>query len=224
MAYFSHKILALLKVKVLSKYCGTKLESFLEWINETLKYLGENEMLSDSSHQINSLFSTVLEFIVSIYSTQKYDLVKMRGSPIESILYFTNVAVHQNGLPFEPIIDCLVVLLKYLLLFDSTCDIDKEIASRILDKSKLHNLSLKELKVLGKVLEVSMDDECMLEWLEIFLGSIPHSTFDETYWVFSILIEKSSKVLEKSERKEEILTKIVRSLLDQYTVKGKAHQ
>ena len=159
-------------------------------------------MLSNSSNQLNSLFSTVLEFIVSIYSTQKYDLVKMQDNPIESILYFTNAAVHQNGLPFEQILDCLIVLLKYLLLFDTTCDIDKEIASRILDKSKLHNLSLKQLKVLDKVLEVSTDDECMLEWLQIFLGSIPHSTFDETYQVFSILIEKSRKVLENSARKE----------------------
>lgn len=62
---------------------------------------------------------------MAIYSVQKLDPVKLKSNPIESILYFTNMAVHQNGLPFEQILDCLIVLLRYLLCFDSGCDIDK---------------------------------------------------------------------------------------------------
>ena len=87
---------------------------FLEWVNKTLNYLGENELLSNSSQQVNSLFSTVLDFTVSIYSTHKYDPVKLRHSPIESILYFTNAAVHENGLPFHQILDCLIVFFFFL--------------------------------------------------------------------------------------------------------------
>lgn len=55
-----------------------------------------------------------------------------------------------------------------------------EIISRILEKSKINNLSLKELKVLGKVLSVIGDraDEQLLAWFDQFLNCIPHSTYD----------------------------------------------
>lgn len=40
-----------------------------------------------------------------------------------------------------------------------------------------------------KVLEIEDDSNYqMLEWLEIYLGCIPHSTYDETYRVFCIIV------------------------------------
>lgn len=64
----------------------------------------------------------------------------------------------------------------------------------------------------------------MLEWLEIYLGSIPHSTYDETYKVFCILLEKGMRHIDDYPKKGQLLKKIIKTLLDQYTVKGKAHQ
>lgn len=64
----------------------------------------------------------------------------------------------------------------------------------------------------------------MLSWLESYLGCIPHSTFDETYHVFSILLKKSMRYYSSFPMKKELLNKIVKTMLDQYTVKGKAHQ
>lgn len=42
LVYISHKILSAIKLKVLPRYSGHKLHSFLEWVNKTLIYLGEN--------------------------------------------------------------------------------------------------------------------------------------------------------------------------------------
>lgn len=42
LVYFSQKILSTLKVKVRPRYSEQKISSFLEWVNKTLSYLGEN--------------------------------------------------------------------------------------------------------------------------------------------------------------------------------------
>lgn len=42
LVYFSQKILSTLKNKVFPRYSGPKMQLFLEWVNKTLTYLGEN--------------------------------------------------------------------------------------------------------------------------------------------------------------------------------------
>lgn len=58
-----------------------------------------------------------------------------------------------------------------------------------------------------------------MEWMREFLNCIPHSTFDEIYTVFSILFQKTFLNVNKT-----TLQKIINTLIDQYTVKGKAHE
>lgn len=72
------------------------------------------------------MFTTILDFIVSIYSVLKYDSIRLANSPIETILYFTNLAIynHQAGLPFDKILEALVVLLRYHNLMDMNFDLD----------------------------------------------------------------------------------------------------
>jgi hypothetical protein len=82
--FFSQKILNILKTRVLPRYPAQKVEILLEWLNKTLTYLGENELLSNtnSPHSI-FILSTLLEFIISIYSGVKGDEhVRLQFSPI----------------------------------------------------------------------------------------------------------------------------------------------
>lgn len=84
-------------------------------------------------------------------------------------------------------------------------------------RSKISTLSLKELKILERVVEV--EPNVSVRWLEEFLDCIPHSNFDEIYSVFDRMLEKCLSLLDK-----RLLCLIVNTLLNQYTVKGKAHQ
>lgn len=72
-------------------------------------------MLSTNSHHSHFVFTTIYDFIISIYSIIKYDNVRIKHSPIETVLYFANMAIsnHSAGLPFEKIIETLTILLKY---------------------------------------------------------------------------------------------------------------
>ncbi len=56
-------------------------------------------------------------------------------------------------------------------------------------------------------------------WLWEFLECIPHSNFDEIYAIFDQLIAKSIETLDKP-----LVSAIINTLFNQYTVKGKAHQ
>ena len=95
LVYFSHKILSLLKTKVFCNYVGNRLQPILEWINKTLTYLCDNELLSMNSSNSQSLFVTILEIINSIYSVNNYrsDNTKLSFNPIEPILYFCNQSI-----------------------------------------------------------------------------------------------------------------------------------
>ena len=88
---------------------------------------------------------------------------------------------------------------------------------RIIAKSKIAALNIKELKILESILKTF--DSCEVSWMSEFLNCIPHSTFDEIYSVFSILFQKTFEKLSK-----KTLQKIINTLIDQYTVKGKAHE
>lgn len=58
----------------------------------------------------------------------------------------------------------------------------------------------------------------------MFLNCIPHSTFDETYEVFHLLLKKSIPQMNKIDNNKSLLTKIMKTMINQYTVKGKAYQ
>ena len=132
--YFSHKILTLLKGKIYNNYSGNRLEPVLEWVNKTLAYLCDNELLSTNSSHLFFLFNTILDFIYLIYSTNthKMDHTKLIQNPIEPILYFTNNSIHQTGLPFEKILNCLTILVNYLVSINPNCEIGRDIVSRIM--------------------------------------------------------------------------------------------
>lgn len=91
-----------------------------------------------------------------------------------------------------------------------------------MDKSKDNNLVLKELIILNKMIKVVNGE--VIQWLDTFLGCIPHSTYDETYEVFSHLFTKAIKELNHNENRTKMFNKIVKMLFNQYTVKGKAYQ
>jgi hypothetical protein len=71
---------------------------------------------------------------------------------------------------------------------------------------------------------IASGEELVLEWLHVYLGCIPHSTYDETYQVLGQLLTKGITKIDEYPEKEKLLTKLIKTLLDQYTVKGKAHQ
>lgn len=64
-------------------------------------------MLSNSNSQHSLfVFTTVLDFICAIYSNNKYDYNKINSSPIETVIYFANMVLHNNqaGLPFDKVV------------------------------------------------------------------------------------------------------------------------
>ena len=71
------------------------------------------------------VFTTILDFIISIYSVYKYDQIRLANSPIETVLYFTNMAIYNqhSSLCFDKILEALVVLLKYHIQMDSNFDL-----------------------------------------------------------------------------------------------------
>jgi hypothetical protein len=84
-------------------------------------------MLSHTnSQQSFFVFTTILDFIISIYSNAKYDSVRLAISPIETILYFANITINnqQAGLPFEKILEALSILLKYHCKMDKNFELD----------------------------------------------------------------------------------------------------
>lgn len=100
---------------------------------------------------------------------------------------------------------------------EHTSGLGGEIIERIMTRSKISTLSLKELKILEKVLEV--EKNVNVKWLEEFLDCIPHSNFDEIYSVFDLFVAKCVRYFDK-----RIVSLVINTLFNQYTVKGKAHQ
>lgn len=92
-----------------------------------------------------------------------------------------------------------------------------DIIGKIVAKTSFDSLNLKELALLVEVLRLCRraDDA----WLERFLESVPHSTHDETFVVLDELFTRCDGWI-----KPPLLNKVVNTLLDQYTVKGKAHK
>ena len=86
-----------------------------------------------------------------------------------------------------------------------------------MEKSKMSNLTVKEIKVLIEMVNICKQGE--IEWLEQFLKCIPHSTFDEVFTLLDILLMNSQGKLELN-----LITLVINTLLDQYTVKGKAYK
>lgn len=92
-----------------------------------------------------------------------------------------------------------------------------QIIERILCRAKMCTLTSKELNILERVLQVT--PEVRSGWLVEFLDCIPHSNFDEIYAVFDLLVLRGVRLLDKP-----TISLIIATLLNQYTVKGKAHQ
>lgn len=69
---------------------------------------------SNSNHSL-FVFTNVLDFISSSYSILKFDSWRLTHSPIETMLYFLNLAIYnqQNGLPFDKILDTFAIVLKF---------------------------------------------------------------------------------------------------------------
>lgn len=57
-------------------------------------------------------------------------------------------------MPFDKILEAFIVLIAYGDLSESSFGLGAEIIERIMSRSKISTLSLKELKILEKVLEV----------------------------------------------------------------------
>lgn len=137
--------------------------------------------------------------------------------PIQPLLYFTNIALNQPSMPFDKILNCLIAVLKSLLKQNEDSELVDDLVGKIIAKTSFESLHVKELALLVQVLKLcrKADDS----WLERFLENVPHSTHDETFVVLEELLTKCSGWL-----KSPLLDKVVNTLLDQYTVKGKAHK
>jgi hypothetical protein len=92
-------------------------------------------------------FSLLIDFITIIFNTNK-SLNKKLPYPIEPILYFLNMSINQQFLPFDNLLNTTIVLLKYIKVKNNSVEICNEIVGRILNKAKMATLNIKELKIL----------------------------------------------------------------------------
>lgn len=211
LSFFSQRIIEVLKVKILPRYNnGENLLSICSWINENLVYFCENQLTQENLQ----FFSLLVDFVAILYVRPP---AQKLPCPIEPILYFLNMSINQSFLPFENLLNVTIILLRFIKSRNNSEEISREIVERIIAKSKIAALNIKELKILEFVLKTF--DCCEVAWMSQFLNCIPHSTFDEIYSVFGILFQKTFSNLNKI-----TLQKIISTLIDQYTVKGKAHE
>jgi hypothetical protein len=61
--------------------------------------------------------------------------------------------------------------------------------------------------------------EFMLEFMRVFCGCMPHSIYDETFYIFDALVALNIELMEP-----ECMERCILALIDQYTVKGKAQK
>lgn len=85
-------------------------------------------------------FSLLIDFLSIIYSRPPIQKIPC---PLEPIIYFLNMSINQQFLPFEKLLSLTMTLLKYIKFKNGSEEISSEIVERIMAKSKMATLNVK---------------------------------------------------------------------------------
>ena len=119
------------------------------------------------------------------------------------------------------VLNCLETPLKYIV--EVGFELLKKIGGIIAERApSIHVLN--SILMLFRTLEEfkqELPHEFLIDFFRLFCDCIPHSVYDESFMVFELLLRKLSDFLPSE---TDLIQKAINSLIDQFTVRSKAHK